>query len=266
MFKDLQLYRAWAIVLRHTRHIVNSFSRVSDMFYWPLVDIILWGYSGIWVGEGHEYTSSVALVLLTAPMLWQLVIRINSGVSVNLLEEIWSHNVSNLFCTPLQLTEWMLGVVILSLIGVVLTAAFLVIMLFGIYSFNIAALGWGLIPICLSLTLAGMSIGFLASALLIYWGYKVDAFAFMIGWAFAPVSGVYYPIEVLPYWAQLFASIFPMPYIFDALRQLLNTGILPTEPMLISFVLNIIYLLITLWFFKFMFEKSRQKGLSRLAG
>lgn len=266
MLSNIQLYRAWAIVLRHTRHMVNSFARISDIFYWPLVDIVLWGYSGIWVGEGQSQVSSVALVLLTASVLWQLVVKVNYGISVNLLEEVWSHNVSNLFCTPLQLSEWILGAVILALGIMSCTALFLLAVVYWFYSFNILSIGWVLAPICISLVLSGIVIGFFASALLIYWGYQVDALVFMIGWAFAPLSGVYYPIDVLPAWVRTIASVLPMPYVFDALRQVIATGSTATRPLMISFALNGVYLLITLLFFKYMFEKSRERGLARLAG
>jgi len=266
MIGDIKIYRAWAIVLRHMRHMINSFARISDVFYWPLVDIVLWGYSGIWVGEGQSQISSVALVLLTASVLWQLVVKVNYGISVNLLEEVWSHNVSNLFCTPLQLSEWILGVIILALIIMSCTALFLAIIVLWFYSFNLLSIGWALLPISASLILSGMVIGFFASALLIYWGYKVDALVFMMGWAFAPLRGVYYPIEVLPTWVRTIASTLPMPYVFDALRQVIATGVVSNNSLEISFILNAIYLVLALFFFKYMFEKSRERGLARLAG
>jgi ABC-2 type transport system permease protein len=263
---DIKLYRAWAIVLRHTRHMSHSFARLSDIFYWPLVDIVLWGYAGIWVGTGQEHGSALAIVLLTASVLWELVVKVNCGISVNLLEEIWSHNVSNLFCTPLQLAEWIIGTTLVALWIMVCTAVFLGFIVRWFYSFNLLTIGYVLLPIAASLVLSGMVIGFFASALLIYWGYKVDALVFMIGWAFAPISGVYYPIEILPTWLRMFASVLPMPYVFDALRKVIATGEVASRDLSISFVLNIVYLIVTLVFFKYMYEKSRERGLSRLAG
>lgn len=260
----MEFYRVWAITLRHLRHILHDFSRLTVIFYWPFEEIILWGYSGVWIQNDQGGMSHLGLSLLIGAVLWQITVRANYDISLNLLEEISSYNVSNLFSTPLELSEWVLAAILLACITLGIMILFLSAVVWFLYSFSLISLGLGLIPIIFCLFLSGLSIGFFAASLLVYWGVRIEALVYMIGWVFAPFSGIYYSLEVLPHWAQLVARCLPMCYVFDALRTVIETGIVPTATLLVSLQLNILYFFAALFLFKVMFERSRNEGLARL--
>lgn len=262
----MELYRVWAITLRHLRHIIHDFSRLTVIFYWPLEEIILWGYSGLWIASDKGTISHVGLSLLVGAVLWQITVRANYDISLNLLEEIWSFNMSNLFATPLKLSEWILAVILLAMITLGIMIVFLSLVVWILYSFTLIKLGLSLVPILACLFLSGLSIGFFAASLLIYYGVRIEALVWSIGWLFAPFSGIYYSLDVLPVWAQWIARSLPMSYIFDALRILIETGNFPHKQLIMSLELNLIYFGLALLFFKMMFEKSRREGLARLVG
>ncbi|HSX40736.1 MAG TPA: hypothetical protein VLF68_03920, partial [Candidatus Saccharimonadales bacterium] len=56
----------------------------------------------------------------------------------------------------------------------------------------------------------------------------------------------------------------PSTYIFESMRDLLFKGSIDPAKIITAFALNILYLILSIWFFVFMFHKSRKMGLGRL--
>jgi ABC-2 type transport system permease protein len=129
---------------------------------------------------------------------------------------------------------------------------------------NVFSVGWAFIPFAVSLLIFGWSLSFLASSMIIYYGHKVEMFAWMIAFVFAPFSAVFYPLHILPIWAQTIALCLPTTYIFEGMRAIIANGTFPAHFFWLSIGLNIVYLAASLVIFKWMFEKTRAKGLARL--
>ena len=43
--------RIWAIVLRYTINLYHSWDRLFDMFYWPALDLFVWGLTGLYLAQ-----------------------------------------------------------------------------------------------------------------------------------------------------------------------------------------------------------------------
>lgn len=242
---------------------LKDIHQMSDLFYWPLVDILLWGLTSIWIQSQHEIPN-LPLILMTALIFWQIAWRGSLGVSFHLLQEFWNRNLVNLFSTPLQISEWICGTLLLNFLKLIITIAFGSLMVYVLYALNVFALGWAFLPFAMLLFVFGWTIGFLAAGLVIYWGHKVEMFAWMLPFLFAPFSAVFYPVTVLPTWAQAFAWSLPTTYVFEGMRQILNGSPFPWSYFWISLALNLVFLAASIFFFKWMFNKSLEKGLGRL--
>ncbi len=242
---------------------MKDISQLSDIFYWPLVDILLWGLTSIWI-QHQNNLPNLPLILMTALIFWQITWRGAIGISFHLLQEFWHRNLVNLFSTPLKIVEWIYGILLLGICKLLATVAFGGLAVYILYSLNVFALGWAFLPFAVLLYIFGWTIGFLTSGLIIYWGHKVEMFAWMLPFLFAPFSAVFYPVNVLPEWAQVISWTLPTTYIFEGMREILNGGGFPTGYFWISLGLNLLFLYGSIQFFKFMFNKSLVKGLSRL--
>lgn len=236
----------------------------ADLFYWPFIDILLWGLTSVWIQSQDQHAQNLPLVLMTALIFWQISWRGSVDISVSLLQEFWQRNLVNFFSTPLRFSEWVAGMLLFSLCKLGVSIAFGALVVYIFYALNVFSIGWAFLPFAVSLLIFGWSIGFIASSAIIYWGHRVEMFAWMIGGLFAPFSAVFYPVSVLPTWAQLISWCLPTTYIFEGMRLILKTGIFPLDYFLISLALNMVFLAATILLFKFSFEKSRIKGLSRL--
>src|SRR6266498_3746127 len=66
----------WAIVLRHIRLWKRDINFLLGGFYWPVLDIIIWGFLGAWIQQSqtaqfHNYEVAALLGIL----LWQVIGR-----------------------------------------------------------------------------------------------------------------------------------------------------------------------------------------------
>lgn len=260
----MNIQRVLGVFFRYLYVLKRGMMQLSDLFYWPLVDILIWGLTSIWLKSqpGHMY--NLPLILMTALIFWQISWRGSIDISVSLLQEFWHRNLVNLFSTPLKFSEWIAGIVLISLCKLIVSVAFGSLVVYLLYALNVFTIGWAFLPFAASLLIFGWTIGFLASSMIVYWGHTVEMFAWMIGGLFAPFSAVFYPVTVLPDWAQMISRCLPTTYIFEGMRAMLSTGIFHTQYFLISIALNIVYLTGAISLFKMMFEKSRHKGLGRL--
>lgn len=259
----MKLHRIMAIIRRHFLLTFRRADRILNVLYWPFLNIVLWGVTGMWMQQ-QSTNPAIITMLLSGLILWQIVFRVNLEIGKGLFEELLSHNVVNLFSSPLTRTEWAVGMMIMGVINMVLVIFCCAIAVWLLYGINILMLGWALIPLMLSLLISGWWIGFLICGFLIYWGLKAQDLVFTVGWVFSPFSAIYYPLDVLPPWLQAIGKTLPMTYVFEAMRGVLTTGKLNHSYVAISFALNAIYLAIALFLFWYLFEKSKEKGLARL--
>ncbi len=259
----MKWHRIYGVFLRYLYVLKKGLLSLSDLFYWPLVDILLWGLTSVWI-QSHSTVDNLPLMLMTGLIFWQIAWRGSIDISSNLLQEFWHRNLSNLFSTPLKISEWIAGLILLCLCKLVVTICFGGIVVYILYSLNVFQLGWAFLPFAALLLVFGWTLSFLSSSAIIIWGHRIEMIAWMIAYVFAPFSAVFYPINVLPAWAQKISWCLPTTYIFEGMRSILATGAFPGHYFWISLALNILYLIGSIYLFFAAFEHSRSKGLGRL--
>lgn len=248
--------------LRHLYPLKRDFDLLSDMLYWPLVDTVLWGITGQWLGQAGGIAGLV-LALMLSLVLWTVVWRSQSEVSRNLMDEIWNNNLMNLFSTPLKIREWLLGVLALSIVKMFFSVLVVAATVLLLYQVNVASLGWWLVPFFISATMAGWWIGLISASIVLRHGPRVQAIIWTLPAVLIPFSAIYFPVAQLPTWAQPITQIVPTTYIFETMRALVFNQPYNTQMMVWSFALNAFYLILAGIYFVRSFEYSRRLGLGR---
>lgn len=256
--------RVFAMVFRYFLYMKHNLNRFTDMFYWPTLDLFIWGLTGLYLASLAPNNKDYVFVILNGLVFWIVIWRAQYEINVNILSEIWDKNIVNIFASPLTLLEWILSLAIVGLIKMVISLSFSAVVAYVFYHYNIFMFGFWIFPIVLSLIITGWAIGFFVAGFIIRYGYKVETLAWAGVTLIAPFSVLYYPLSVLPQWAQKISFLIPSTYVFEAMRSVLFTGTLPYDKLSISFAINIPFLCLSLWFFIFMFNKSRKAGLGRL--
>lgn len=255
--------RVMAIIWRHIYNFKHSMDRVFDMFYWPAMDLLLWGMTSLYIRQTANFPDLV-VILLTGMVFWQVVWRAQYEITTNLLEEMWAHNMVNLFSTPLKVREWMMGVLILGSMKMVVTIIFAFSLVWLMYGVSMLRLGLLLVPLVTLLLMSGWWIGFFVSGFIVRWGTRIQTLAWSGVYLLAPFSAIYYPVSMLPGWAQGVSRMLPTSYVFEGMRSVLFDGFLDQASLVKAFGLTVVYLLLSLGFFVMMFNKSRKVGLTSL--
>ncbi len=259
----MKMYRICALVRRHFLLSFRRLNRLFNVVYWPFINIVIWGFTSVWIQQLIK-DPSFAQSILIGLVCWQIVFRVNLEIAKGLFEELIHQNLVNLFSTPLTWLEWVIAMMVMGCINMVFVMTFSSLFVWLLYRINIFILGWYLVPFSLLLLLSGWFIGFFICGLLIYWGLKAQDFVYTIGYLFAPFSAIFYPVQALPYSAQVISHSLPTTPIFEAIRHLLKTGICPPGLLIKSLTLNILYLALALGFFYVQFQRSKVRGLGRL--
>ncbi len=254
--------RIYALCLRHLYPLRRDFDLLSDMIYWPIIDVLLWGITSQWLSSSGNTTTVMAAILIGL-IFWNVIWRSQSEVSRNLIEEIWNNNLVNLFSTPISLTEWIAGALILSVLKMLITVIVIVPIIYGLYTVNVFSVGWSLIPFFVSLVVTGWWVGFISAGVVVRFGPKVQTVVWTLPGILLPFSAVFFPLSLLPTSLQPVSLALPTTYIFEALRSQLTIGSFSWTSIGISFVLNALYLVLSLVWFKKSFDASRSLGLGR---
>ena len=112
--------RVFALVSRYCDLALGSIPRLISVFWWPSIQIVLWGFFSRFLEEYGTSPYSAMSILLTAVILWDILFRGQLGLSITFFEEIWSRNLGHLFITPLRDIELILGLIITSLVRTIL--------------------------------------------------------------------------------------------------------------------------------------------------
>lgn len=256
--------RILAMILRYLYLTRHSLDRITDMFYWPLMDLFLWGLTGLYFARLNLRNPHAVEIVLTGVIFWLITWRAQYEINVNLLSELWDRNLVNIFASPLKIEEFALSFLIFGFLKTAISLAFMAFMSYLLYHFNVFVYGFFIIPAVISLLLTGWAVGFFVSGFIIRYGVKIQAIAWAGVALLTPVSALYYPLSILPEPIQKIAAFIPSSYVFESLRELLLAGQINYGKIAISFLLNLIYLILSITFFIFMFHRSRKLGLGRL--
>ncbi len=256
--------RVGALLLRYLYLYRRSLARSMEVFFWPVMDLLVWGFVTVYFQR--VAAPRAVLFLLGAVIFWDVFYRSQQAITLSLTEEIWVRNLLNVFITPVRTSEVVLATCLLGVIRALLSAAVLGVLAYAFYAFDLTALGPALAPYLVSLLLFGWAVGMCTMAVILRFGHAAEALIWGTPFLLQPVSAVFYPVSVLPPWLQAIARALPSTHVFEGMRATLDTGRPVLRPLVPAFALNVVYLLAAGAFFGWMMRRVREKGyLGRLA-
>ena len=257
----MNLRRVFALVSRHYYLYRASWPRVVELVYWPVMELLLWGFLTLYLRQLGKNLPDFVVLFLGALILWDVLFRSQLGVSLAFLEEVWSRNLTNLFVTPLRVREFMAAQVVVAAIRTLLAVGVMALLAAWFYHYNFFTMGLALIPFFANLMIMGWSIGFAVSALILRFGQGAESLAWAVIFLFQPVAAVFYPVSVLPEWLQTVAWSTPAAHVFEGMRGVLLEGRFDLHHLVWAMGLNCIYLVFGILLFFWMFRITRQRGL-----
>lgn len=257
----MKLHRIYALLLRNLYTFKRSFDRLSDAFYWPTIDLILWGLTSSYFVSLAPNSGQLFIAIIGGILFWVIPWRAQYEITIGLLNELWDKNLTNLFVSPLKLSEWMISLLLMGFIKASISLSFASIVAFILYKMNIFVYGFYLIPFAFLLLMFGWSFGFLVASILLRYGSRIQTLAWTVTWAAAPFSAIYFPVSILPDWAQTISRLLPSSYVFEGSRSVIYNHTFDWNMFYTGLILNLIYITIAFFLFRLSFKKALERGL-----
>ncbi len=256
------LDRILALLFRYKTISFGSLPRLISIFYWPSVQILFWGFfTNFLVSNNNLNTWNALNIILSAVVLWDVLFRGQLGLTMSFLEELWSRNLTNLFITPLKDGELIFSLILISLIRTIIGLTPAIFLANYFFDFHLFELGIFLIFFFFNLIAIGWAIGFIVSGLVLRYGHSFEELAWAIIFILLPFSCVYYPLDSLPWLMQKISILLPPVHIFESMRAILIDNKIIYNSIFKILILNLTYLLFSVFFFKSMIKKCRLNGL-----
>ena len=259
----MSLSRVFAVFVRQLFLFRSNPTRLVSIFLWLIIDVILWGFISRYLGSLGDATFGFTTVIMGAIILWEFMSRIQQGIMMAFLEDIWTQNFITFFASPLRIREYLSGLVLTSISSGL--AGFLVMVAIAglVFGYNAFITGLLLLPFMLILLVFGIAMGIFISAVIFRLGPSAEWLGWPIPMVLSLFVGVFYPISTLPAALRAFSAIIPPSYVFESMRSILTTGTFPANlasNLVIGALLAVIYLLITSRFFVRIYRKNLISG------
>ncbi|MBB6099101.1 ABC-2 type transport system permease protein [Deinobacterium chartae] len=205
VFRDYHLTRRY-----FSWHVVFSFYDVVNAATIVLI--------GVALGQ-----SNLTLTLILGVVMWSFLSRLFGEIANSISYERWEGTIEYTFMAPVSRLVHLLGVSafagLYALVRVVIVMAAL--LLFTSLSVSGANL-WGCLVVIIVASFSFMGLGLIAAVLPMMSTENGAQATNIIQAVFLLISGIYYPVSVLPAWLQPLSFISPATYALTACRKLLG--------------------------------------------
>jgi ABC-2 type transport system permease protein len=245
------VFKNWTMTKR------NVFT-LFEILFWPLVGFLSVGLLAEFAALQPAMRAFilVGIVSMSAVQVCQL------DVSYVLLYDVWSKALKHGFIAPVGIRHQIVGSMIVGMFrgGVV----FIILMVASHLLFHFDFMVPGVGPLCifvLGLFLSAATVGTLVCILVLTFGNRAEVAAWSLVSLMLLVCGIYYPVSILPRWANALANLIPLTYFLEYFRQFY--GFLPSSSHVLAkaYVSVIAYLIIEVLLMKAALRRAKRTGL-----
>lgn len=251
--------RIQAVLLQEFFIAYKSMEIIFDTFILSLISLFLFGFLSVYLAGTQNATA--AKYLLLGMLLWDVIRIIQYSISIGSLWNLWARNLCNMFIAPLHVGEYLLAHTLSGIAKAILVISLDSVLAISIFHFNLYQVGAiNLLLFFINLSIFAFVTGIVILALIFRYGMRIQAFAWGLIPILQPLTAALFPVKVLPAPLQVIAYLFPCTYIFEAARYSLSTGNRDWHSIGVAFFLNLLCLLLSILFFKIMFQSARNSG------
>jgi ABC-2 type transport system permease protein len=253
-------HRIGAMILRYWYLLISSWPRLLELVYWPALQIITWGFLQTYITQNAGFFARAGGTFIGAIILWDILFRGQLGFSISFLEEMWARNLGNLMMSPLKPIEFLISLMIMSLIRLAIGIVPMTLLAIFFFDFNFYSLGLPLIAFFCNLIFTSWSLGIFVSGLVLRNGLGAESIVWTLMFGILPLACVYYPVSVLPPWLQIVAWTLPPTYVFEGMRALLIEHVFRADLMLDALLINAALFIVSFAIFMALLNSARRAG------
>src|SRR5579871_1846672 len=144
LHRGISFGRIGAMILRYWYLLLSSWPRLLELMYWPILQVITWGFLQSYIAQNAGFFARAGGTLIGAVILWDILFRGQLGFSISFLEEMWARNLGNLMMSPLKPIEFLLALMVMSLIRLAIGVIPMTALAYIVFHFNFFGIGFAL--------------------------------------------------------------------------------------------------------------------------
>src|SRR5882757_4833984 len=258
--RGIALHRINAMVLRYWYLLISSWPRLLELIYWPALQVITWGFLQSYIAQNAGFFARAGGTLIGAVILWDILFRGQLGFSISFLEEMWARNLGNLMMSPLKPIEFLIALMIMSLIRLAIGVIPMTLLAMFFFDFNLYGIGLPLVAFFCNLIFTSWSVGIFVSGLVLRNGLGAESIVWTLMFGLMPLACIYYPVTVLPHWLQYVAWTLPPTYVFEGMRALLIDHVFHPDLMLEALAINVVLFIASFAIFLALLRSAKHHG------
>ena len=214
------LRQTWAFFFRDYHLTRRYFSWVVVFTFYAVVNSATVVLIGVAAGDRR-----LTLTLMAGVMLWGLLSVVFQEIANSITYERWEGTLEYTFMAPVSRLVHLAGVSLFATGYAVVRAAVIVAGMMLFADMDLSRANWGGIVVVLAVSSAAfVGLGLMAAVLPVFSPERGAEATNIFQGVLLLVSGVYYPVEVLPGWLQPLAVVSPATYALTATRKLIGVG------------------------------------------
>ncbi|HJQ32143.1 MAG TPA: ABC transporter permease [Pyrinomonadaceae bacterium] len=165
----------------------------------------------------------LTMTLLAGSVLWGMLSVVFQEIANSITYERWEGTLEYTFMAPVSRLIHLVGVSLFSTAYAVVRACIIVLGMLLFVDIDLSRANWGGIAVVLAVSSAAfIGLGLMAATLPVFSPERGAEATNIFQGILLLVSGVYYPVEVLPRWLQPLSVVSPATYALSATRRLMG--------------------------------------------
>lgn len=219
----------WREIRASYAFVERNFFLVKRYWGWEIAFLIFnitSSLSVMYIGKAQGTdANNLILYLGIGTVVWAYLRAVFSNISEMIVWERWEGTIEYTMMAPISRLTHMLGVSLFSIVYALMRTVLLLIALFLFFDVDLShANAGGALAIILVGSLSFVGVGIMAAVLPLLFTERGEEMTFIISSLLLLVSGVYYPVSVLPGWMQAAANISPATYVLEGMRATILDG------------------------------------------
>ncbi len=246
------LYRDWRIFTRLRYKLV-------EVFYFPLVTVLLWGLFSVYA---REYWLEAGMIILVINLFWSFAHLMQSEVNTMMMEDCWSGSLKQLLVSGISGLEYLFARMCSSGMAAVSVTVLLVLLASAFMDFPSYRL---LVALIIPAFISSMALAGYVGSLIIILGRSYGFLAWSSMTLVVFLSAPFFPPSFFPPGLEQLSYFMPFTAVFAGVRQMMTESTVSSGILLRAYLTAAAYLLFSWPVFAYAFKRARSSGrLARL--
>jgi ABC-2 type transport system permease protein len=265
---NLTSTQTWAFFYRDWQLTRRYFSWVVVFTFYAIVSSATVALIGVAAKD-----PKLTLNLTVGALLWSFLSVLFSEIAMSIAYERWEGTLEYTFMAPVPRLVHLMGI---SLYALTYSMARIVIVVLGLALFIDVRFDWSRLPelmlVLLVSSVAFVGLGLIAAILPVMSPERGAEATNIFQSVLLLISGIYYPVDVLPGWLQPFSAVSPATYALSASRKLLGIDGAPAamagvrSELAILLVMGAVFVPAGLWVFGQAEQWAKRTGKLKRTG